>query len=77
MTLRELRENPMYMDLLGMSTMYKRILEGMYRDYAWERDFAIAEVRNDLEKYSDWLDMTVGDIYMENGEIMQVDLVDE
>lgn len=73
----EFREHPTYKNRLTGHTMYKRIQEGHYRDYAWESDICQSEMRGEPDLYGDWLSMEVGDVYMENAEIVQVNLYEE
>ena len=74
MTLDEFRKHPTYKNRLTGDTMYKRVLEGRYRDYVWEHDVWIAESNGDLDEYGDWLSCEVEDIFLENAEVVQVNL---
>ena len=76
MTLNEFRQHPQYKNRLIGDTMYKRVLDGKYRDYVWEHDIWVAENNGDLDEYSDWLACEVEDIYIDNAEVVQVNLAE-
>lgn len=77
MTLREFREDPTYKNRLIGDTLYKRLLDGWCRDYVWEHDIWLEEQHGNVEVYSDWLDLEVTDIFIENAQVVQVNLGDE